>query len=195
MNEALLVIDMQQGFINPASPFFVKGALDTVPYCRKAITTARQHQIPVVWVKRIYRSDGTDVEKIRKDVWEEGGKPLTPGSDQRISDDFPPLLQPQKGERVLVKPRFSAFFATPLDLYLRRMDIENLVLIGTMTPNCIRATCFDGLSLDYSVTILENCCSSQTETIQKSNIEDMRRIGAKILSLDTWVKSKAENRE
>ena len=48
-------------------------------------------------------------------------------------------LKPQPGDRVIVKPRFSAFFATQLDLVLRRLGVGTVVvLIGTTTPNCIR---------------------------------------------------------
>ena len=53
------------------------------------------------------------------------------------------------GELVLVKRRFSAFFATHLDLLLRRLGTERLVVCGVQTPNCIRATAFDAVSLDY----------------------------------------------
>ena len=84
---------------------------------------------------------------------------------------------------MVVKPRFSAFFATPLDMILRRMGIDTVLLTGTTTPNCIRTTCYDALSLDYTVAILPECCSSQTEAIQQANMQDMATIGAFMLPL------------
>jgi hypothetical protein len=60
--------------------------------------------------------------------------------------------------------------------------VRTVILAGATTPNCIRATCYDALSLDYNVVLLEDCCSSQTEEIQIANMGDMRRIGAVIMS-------------
>ena len=39
----------------------------------------------------------------------------------------------------------------------------------------IRTTCYDGLSLDYNIVVIEDCCSSNTEEIQRVNMEDMAR--------------------
>jgi len=82
----------------------------------------------------------------------------------------------------IIKPRYSAFFATGLDLILRRLGIRHLLLAGTTTPNCIRTTCYDAISLDYAVTVLSDCTSSKTPEIQENNLRDMANIGAVIAS-------------
>ena len=81
-----------------------------------------------------------------------------------------------------MKPRFSAFFQTELDLILRRLGVKTMLLAGTTTPNCIRTTCYDGLSLDYNIAVLSDCCSSNTEEIQRVNLEDMQRAGAVLVT-------------
>ena len=88
----------------------------------------------------------------------------------------------QEGDYVVLKPRFSAFFHTELDLILRRLGVRTLYLTGTTTPNCIRTTCYDGLSLDYNVGILTDCCSSNSEEIQQANMVDMANIGATLMT-------------
>ena len=60
--------------------------------------------------------------------------------------------------------------------------MRNIILTGTTTPNCIRTTAYDGISLDYNVIALEDCCSSQTPEIQRANIEDMARIGVTVMT-------------
>ena len=180
---ALLVIDMQNGFLNPASAQCIRMAAAAVPACAAAIKKARALHIPVFYIKRQYRMDGTDVELCRYASWKAGGCAMAPGSHGPISEEFPPELQPQDTDYVVVKPRFSAFFATPLDMILRRMGIDTVLLTGTTTPNCIRTTCYDALSLDYTVAILPECCSSQTEAIQQANMQDMATIGAFMLPL------------
>ena len=154
---------------------------------------AREKGIPVFLVNRIYRADGSDVESTRYHAWVAGGKAMTPGSTGILSYEMPEGMEPQPGDYTLIKPRFSAFFQTELDLILRRLRVETVILIGTTTPNCIRTTCYDGISLDYNVVILPECCSSQTEEIQRVNMEDMERVGAKLLSMEEFASYDASN--
>lgn len=179
---ALIIIDMENGFINSGSVHCIVNARGTIPACQKAVAAARSKGIPVFFVKRQYRANGSDVETTRYASWVGGGRAMQPGSTGESSDEFPPELQPEENDYVIVKPRWSAFFGTELDLILRRLQIRTVILMGTTTPNCIRTTCYDANSLDYNVVILEDCCSSQTEEIQRVNIEDMARMGAVIMT-------------
>ena len=117
--------------------------------------------------------------------WKAASPCCAPGASPRTLDEYEPLA-PQPGDRVIAKPRFSAFFATQLDLVLRRLGVGTVVLIGTTTPNCIRTTCYDALSLDYNVVLLEDCTSSRTPEVQAANIEDMAFIGAHIMTCDEF---------
>lgn len=180
-DRALIIIDMQNGFIEKESSLCIASAKATVPDCAAVIKNSRKNNVPVIFVNRIYREDGSDVEKIRKDKWKNGGKPLTRSSVGALSIDNPPEFEKQNGDYEVIKQRFSAFFQTELDMLLRRLGVRTIYLMGTTTPNCIRTTCYDGLSLDYEVVIIEDCCSSNTPEIQKANITDMKNIGAHIV--------------
>lgn len=179
---ALLVIDLERGFIDESSPLCIRGAAATLPACEQAITYAREEGVPVFFIHRAYRTNGSDVEACRYPGWQAGGKPLAPGSTGPGSVETPPEVTPQEGDYVVLKPRFSAFFHTELDLILRRLGVRTLYLTGTTTPNCIRTTCYDGLSLDYNVGILTDCCSSNSEEIQQANMVDMANIGATLMT-------------
>ena len=179
---ALVVIDMENAFIDPASPLCIKNALATVPACGKVIEKARERKSPVFFVNRIYRKNGSDVEFTRYQSWYDGNRYLAPDSTGPLSIQVPEEFQPKDGDYCIVKPRFSAFFQTELDLIFRRLGVRTVILTGTTTPNCIRTTCYDGLSLDYNILIIEDCCSSNTEEIQRVNMEDMARVGAVITS-------------
>ena len=181
MKQALIVIDMQNGFLNPESPLCIKGARATVPACARVIAACRAAGVPVVFVNRAYRADGSDVEHTRYEVWARGGKPLTPGSTGPLSVENPPEFGRCGTDYEVIKPRYSAFFRTELDLILRRLGVDTVVLTGTTTPNCIRTTCYDGISLDYRVMVVEDCCSSNTEEIQRANMRDMENVGAEII--------------
>lgn len=184
---ALVVIDMENAFIDPESPLCIRNALATVPACGRVIRKSRERKIPVFFVNRIYRRNGSDVEFTRYQSWYDGDRYLAPGSTGPLSIDVPAEFKPQAGDYTIVKPRFSAFFQTELDLILRRLGVTTVILTGTTTPNCIRTTCYDGISMDYNIIIIEDCCSSNTEEIQRVNMEDMARVGAVITSEEEFL--------
>ena len=176
----LLVIDMQRGFLSEKSPFYISGAAATVPACAVLISRAREKGVPVFFVTRRYRSDGSDVERVRCRAWLDGGKPLSPGCSPEISEDMPEEFHESEADWHIIKQRYSAFFRTELDLLLRRMGIDTVILTGTTTPNCIRTTCYDALSLDYDCIVVSDCTSSVSAEIQAANLRDMANAGAVI---------------
>lgn len=184
---ALVVIDMENAFIDATSPLCIKNAKATIPACGEVIAKARERQMPVFFVNRVYRKNGSDVEFTRYQNWQAGGRYLAPHSTGALSIEVPSVFQPKEGDYTIRKPRFSAFFQTELDLILRRLGVKTLFLAGTTTPNCIRTTCYDGLSLEYNIVILADCCSSNTEEIQRVNLEDMSRVGAEIVTNQTFL--------
>ena len=177
---ALIMIDMQRGFIDPSSPICIAGAAGTVPACAEAIRFFHESELPVFYAVRHYRADGSDVEKARAKVWADGGKPLSETCDESMSDAFPEEFEVLDCDRIMIKPRFSAFFATSLDLVLRRLGVQTVLLAGTTTPNCIRTTCYDAISLDYDAVVLSDCTSSVTDAVQAGNLADMQRVGATV---------------
>ena len=70
-------------------------AAATVPACAAAIKKARALHIPVFYIKRQYRMDGTDVELCRYASWKAGGCAMAPGSHGPISEEFPRNCNPR----------------------------------------------------------------------------------------------------
>ncbi|MCR4606326.1 MAG: cysteine hydrolase [Oscillospiraceae bacterium] len=188
-DSALIVIDMQRGFISSLSPLYIEGAAVTVPACASVIEHCRNNGIPVFFVTRVYSADGSDVEHTRREAWLKGGKPLSPGCAEEISAAMPEEFGSDPRDYHIIKPRYSAFFATSLDLVLRRLGVNRVILAGTTTPNCIRTTCYDAICLDYDVTVLSDCTSSKTPEIQESNLRDMANVGAEILDSNAFITS------
>lgn len=179
---AFILIDMQHGFLDATSSLCIAGAAATVPACAKALEQARELGMPVFHAVREYAPDGSNVEAVRHDAWVRSGKPLSRACEDPFSLAEPDELAPRESDCVMVKPRFSAFFGTELDMVLRRLGVRTVVLAGTTTPNCVRTTCYDALSLGYNVIVLEDCTSSRNPQVQAANIEDMAHIGAHIMT-------------
>lgn len=181
---ALILIDMQEGFIDPASPLCIAGAAASVPACERALEVARERGMAVYHVRREYAADGSNVEAVRWGTWAEGGRPLSAAWPESLA--CPPALDPVLGETVLFKPSFSAFFGTELAALLRARGITALVLAGTTTPNCIRSTAYDGLSLGFNVAVLREATSSRSPEVQAANLADLEAIGVALLHTDDF---------
>lgn len=182
---ALLVVDMQNDFCLPDAPLCVKGAMNCLPKVCQAVETARRCGAIVIWVVREHLPSGLDVEYCRKALFEDGGKGATvAGTDgAKLVEGLSAL----DGEPVVIKRRWSGFFATHLDLLLRRLAIEHVVVSGVQTPNCIRATAYDAVALDYpQVSVLGDATASSTDVVQQSNLYDMAQAGIAILDVDTF---------
>ena len=181
---AFLLIDMQNGFIDAASPLCIAGAAATVPACAHALAAAREHGLAVFHVRRAYAADGSDVEAVRWETWAEGGRPLSAADPASL--DCPPELSPAPGEPVVVKPSWSAFFGTDLDALLRARGIGTIVLAGTTTPNCVRSTAYDGLALGFNVAVLRDATSSRSPEAQEANLADMEAAGIQLIHTDDF---------
>ena len=81
---ALLVIDMENGFVHPEGGHWIRFAQSMVPNCVRAVELARAKGIPVFFVKRLYRADGSDVELTRYPGWVAGGRACRPASQVQV---------------------------------------------------------------------------------------------------------------
>lgn len=181
---AFLLIDMQNGFIDDASPLCIAGAAATVPACAHALAAAREHGLAVFHVRRAYAADGSDVEAVRWEAWAEGGRPLSSADPMSLA--CPSELAPAPGEPVVVKPSWSAFFGTDLDALLRARGIGTIVLAGTTTPNCVRSTAYDGLARGFNVAVLRDATSSRSPEAQEANLADMEAAGIQLIRTDDF---------
>lgn len=186
MPAALLIVDMQNEFVNPKGKACVAGAADTVPRIARVLRAWRQHALPLAYVVRRYSPDSSDVEPVRRDVFAQMGGFCLPNT---WGSEIVPALAPLAGEMVIVKTRWSAFFRTALDAKLRQRGVDTLVVAGTQTPNCVRATAFDADSLGYRVIVLIDGTSSQSPDVQRANLYDLDRAGFRLMTCGEAVRA------
>ena len=189
---ALIMIDMQRAYLEAESPVCIPGAKETVPACAELIRACRERGIPVVFVARCYRDDGSDVEHPRLEGWLKAGRPVSVSAQGILGGQFPEEFGVKPDDYIVVKPRFSAFFGTELDTLLRRLGVDSLLMAGTTTPNCIRTTAYDAIALEYNVAVARDCTSSATEEIQRVNLEDMARIGVHLVDSKDFISGKVQ---
>jgi nicotinamidase-related amidase len=182
---AMLVIDMQKDFVDPATSSAALLAGEAIlPTVTAAVAVARQRGIFIVWVVREHDPSGRDVELFRRHFYSSGkGLGVEGSKGAELADG----LTIKDGDYKLVKTRFSAFFATHLDSVLKTSGIKNLVIVGVQTPNCIRQTVFDAVALDYDkVAVIIDATAAAKPEIHLSNMIDMKNIGVETPTLEEW---------
>lgn len=176
---ALLVIDMQNDFCLPGAPFEVRGALSVVPRIQELIEAFRAHGLPVIFVIREHRADGSDMEITRRERFLKAGGAFIPGTRGYALVDG---LTPRPDEPVVRKTRWSPFHKTDLESMLRARGVEVVVISGVQTPNCIRSAAFDANSLDFEVVVSSDASGASDPDVHRANLIDMAGIGIEIAS-------------
>jgi nicotinamidase-related amidase len=75
-----------------------------------------------------------------------------------------------------VKPRYSAFDHTPLDLILRELEIERILLAGAATEMCVVQTAIDAKEEGLKVSILADACATTDERMERLAFEYAEKI-------------------
>jgi nicotinamidase-related amidase len=174
---ALVVVDMQNDFCLPGAPFEVRGALAVVPHIQTLLAGFRRGGLPVVFVIREHRPDGSDVEITRRERFVRAGGAFVAGTHGHALVDG---LTPQPGEPIVKKTRWSPFHKTDLERLLRLRGVEVVVIAGVQTPNCIRSAAFDANSLDFEVVVSSDATGASDPDVHRANLTDMAGIGVEI---------------
>ncbi|MDD1657784.1 MAG: cysteine hydrolase [Methanomicrobiales archaeon] len=178
MRPALLLIDMQNDFVREGKPLRVAGAEAVLPRARSLLDLFRERRLPVVHVLRVHRPDGSDVEIMRQEIFRRTPFAVEGTEGAEVISE----LAPKRGEFTIRKTRMSAFLSTDLDLLLRSIGVDTVVVAGIQTPNCIRTTVFDAMALNYAAVLVTDAVAAQSDEIHRCNVRDMERIGVKVLT-------------
>ena len=90
------------------------------------------------------------------------------------SAGFPDEIQPQSDEFVLEKTKASAFFCTPLLTYLHQRKVDSLIVVGTTTSGCVRATVVDAASYGFPTLVVEDACFDRSRFAHAANLFDIQ---------------------
>ena len=177
---ALLIIDMQNDFVLDGAPLHIPGAAKVVAQIQAVRNSFLEADLPVIHVMRVHRADGSDVEISRRNLFLRSPFAVEGTDGVEIIRD----LTPQEGEFIITKTRMSAFLFTELDLLLRSLEADGVVVTGIQTPNCIRATVFDAFAYNYETWLVDDAVMAKDKEIHRDNVRDMENIGTRIITSD-----------
>jgi nicotinamidase-related amidase len=98
-----------------------------------------------------------------------------------------PELNVSPRDHLVVKKRYSGFFRTDLDEYLRREQVGRLVIVGVNTHACVRMTAIDAYQLDYDVVIVRGCVGSYDQEHHDVSLRYVDGKIASVISLDEFL--------
>ncbi|CAI1567369.1 Peroxyureidoacrylate/ureidoacrylate amidohydrolase RutB [Serratia quinivorans] len=166
---ALIVVDMQNAYASQGgyldlAGFDVSATAPVIANIKRAISAARAAGIKVIFFQNGWDSQYVEAGGQGSPNWHKSnalktmrkrpelrGKLLAKGNwDYDLVDE----LQPQPGDILIPKPRYSGFFNTQLDSLLRSYGIHHLVFTGIATNVCVESTLRDGFFLEYFGIVL-----------------------------------------
>jgi maleamate amidohydrolase len=92
-------------------------------------------------------------------------------------------IAPHEGDIVILKDKPSVFFGTPLMSYLNELQVDTLLIAGTTTSGCVRATVVDAFSYNFKVVVVEECVFDRGQTSHQVNLFDMQAKYADVIPL------------
>jgi len=191
---ALINMDMQRDFTLPGAPAEFPGTMEILPKVRQLVRSFRHHKKPVIHVVRLYLTDGSNAELCRRKDFELGKRVVAPGSNgAEIMDELKPspkvkldagkllsgkLQSIGPKEWIMYKPRWGAFFQTPLEIILSDLGINTIVVCGCNFPNCPRATIFEASERDFRIVFVTDA-TSQT---YPRGLQGLKKMGVRLLT-------------
>ncbi len=186
-NTALLVIDMQNDFVNEGGYFAGVGqnlsiVRKTIPSIKEAIDFFRENGMLVIFTQTLhYRFTNSRNWLNREVVDSPDPKICIPGT---WGAEIIKELEPEDGEPIVIKHRFDAFLNTDLDLIFRARGIKNIVMVGTQTNICVDSTARRAYMMDYVTILLEEGVSTPKMHYQQPILENFHENFGYVMNWD-----------
>ncbi len=188
---AMVVVDMQNRFVDPKAALGVPSARGIVPNINALTKACRSVTIPVIWLASKRRYDieagliavlqpkspmGNQRSSVFEEaMWEDDGVKIWPELD----------IDPEKDYEI-VKYRYSAFIpgSSHLERVLRALGKDTLIIVGTVTNVCVAATVMDAMMLDFKVIVVSDGTAAVTDFLQQSCLMSLKMVFADVTTTD-----------
>jgi nicotinamidase-related amidase len=198
---ALVLIDLYRWVFGDSRPISVKDAMDewpgtcgpqawdAIPHLQRLLAAARAAEIPIAHVTGLNPLDSGIAGWSNRGKRETDGYVADPTKVDRLRRRFDIIdeVAPLPGEAVIRKAAPSGFFGTLLMSHLHAHDVDGIILVGESTSGCVRATCVEGRSYRFKMTVVEECCFDRHRTAHAMNLFDMHQKYADVLGVDEVV--------
>jgi nicotinamidase-related amidase len=189
---ALLVVDVNYNFVGDRPEPILDSikrwrnscgeiGWQAIPRIAEIIHAARVGGVPVIYSTGAYEPTARSAGS-----WAQKNSRVTEVSDeqQRMGNEIVKEIAPLPGELVIRKTKPSIFFGTPLVTHLIGFGVDTVVIAGTTTSGCVRASAVDAFSYDYRVVVVEDCCFDRGATSHAVALFDLQAKYADVVGRD-----------
>src|SRR5881409_3161675 len=180
---ALLVIDVNYNFCGDRREPILESikrwrnscgaeAWDGVARIRELIDVAHAQGVPVIYTTGVRRADNWDSGSWSWKNSRTDERPVVTRTE-RDGDDIVDEIAPEPHDIVVLKQKPSGFYGTNLLSYLVLLGCDSVLVTGTTTSGCVRATVLDAFSLNYRITVVEDGCFDRSQASHAINLCDM----------------------
>ena len=180
-NTAVLVVDLLKDFTQPTGNIYYETTGEMMPRVIDFIQQMRKRGAMIVYIQQIVSKE--DAAKVPQDL--KFRMCCVEGSG---GEEFDPRLPIEKDDIIVQKRKASGFFRTNLEDILREHHIENVVVIGTKTNCCVRATATDSAMRDFRTFIISDCVSTNTAELNRFHCEDINKYTAKAMTAASFIR-------
>src|SRR5262245_60583010 len=196
---ALLVIDMQRGFLEPGAALEVPPGRAIIPNLQRLVEACRREGVPVLFTEFVYAAA---VPCLRGDPFGPEHLPARPGQPTGFglpssncligplaapganSAETIPELAPRPDELVVRGHTYDKFLGTPLDLALRSRGVRQLLITGVVTDVCVNCTLLSAANRDYRVTAVTDGVATLWPELQEACFAIWKRKFARLRTTD-----------
>jgi nicotinamidase-related amidase len=179
-NVALLLIDLQHEWFDQSGglvDYAPSNASHLLEAVADLVTSARSASAPIIWVRLAFRPGHFDAVRDsvsrRRGTLVEGtrGAELVDGLGRAVTDV------------VVTKRRPSAFYATDLEIVLRGLGVQRLVVGGMATNWAVESTVRDGHTRDYQILVVREATGSSDPELHEASLRSMAAVYARVMTL------------
>lgn len=189
---ALIVVDLQNGFMAPGQPAEIAPARDIVPTVNRLAAATRAAGGTVVWIQNTItpeseKSWSVFLDNFAGDEWAPRmRRAFTPGD---FGHALYPTLEVRPADLTVRKHRFSALVqgASDLDAILRARGVDTLIIAGTATNVCCESTARDAMMLNYKVFFMSDANACRTDEEHNATLAILMSLFADVRSTDEMI--------
>lgn len=178
---AVLSVDFMRAYFDPLSPLCLPSST-ALKAAAEVIAAARRNSVPVLHTLVRYGPDGSDggvfirkIPALRTLIGDNPyGQPM-------------PEVAPADQETVVVKQYASAFFGTALASTLRAGGVDTVVIVGTSTSGCVRATAVDAIQNGFIPLVVRDAVADREQSVHDASLYDLQAKYAEVVDSRTVV--------
>ena len=168
---ALLVVDLVNPMEFPGADRLLRQALPMLPTLARLKRRLKARGVPTIYVNDNFTHWLSDFRELVAIC----SQPESPGAEMVQA------VPPEHDDYLVLKPKHSAFFATPLEVLLAQLGVRHVVVSGIAGDGCVLATAADAHMREFEVSVPPDCCAS----ITRARNDRARRVLGESMHLDT----------